>query len=425
MNPEPPATLPARLIPLEKRDDPYPYYAALRDGGVLHDAGGGVWLLPRYGEVAAALREPALVRSPPAPAEAPPPTPDWLDWLVDRTASVSGRAATVGLSRLWMINLDPPEHPPLRRSAGRELGAASLAALRPRVEAIAAELLDELEVSLTSGRSFDLMRSFALPFPARVIAELLGVPASERERTIALARLLGPAVSGESLSPAARAEAIDRASAATVELARLFVELLRRPSGAPRGLLAHFAEAGLAEPVAVAQALLLFFAGEETTANWIGNGVVAWLGGAGGGRSWPVAPAEARAALEELLRFDSPVQFTLRRSSGVEIAGTRVPDGDYVALLIGSANRDPTRFERADELVPARDPNPHLAFGAGLHGCLGAGLARLEAEVAFRALFERLPALALAGRPERRPGALLRGYAAVPVSAGAPRGGGR
>ena len=404
-------------VPPRHLDDPYPYYETLRRSGAVQRSADGQVLVLGHAELSAALRDPSFVRSPPPGTTAPPEGDGWFDWLVAQCATAEGRRATVGLSRLWMINLDPPAHPPLRRAAVGGLSTPVLASLRPLVESTVAALLDDMERRVRrDGRHVtDLMDEFALPLPARVIAALLGVPEADRPRTIELARSLGPAIAGETGSAEERRAAIDRASAATVELAAAFRSLVRGAAGPPAGLLAHLAAAGLGEAQIVSQAMLLFFAGEETTAHWIGNGVAALLAHAPAGTE-PLRDHGSRAvALEELLRFDSPVQFTFRRSLGGAVGGVPVPEGDYLVLMLGAANRDPSRFDDPATLRLDRTPNPHLSFGSGLHGCVGAGLARLEAEVAFGALFERFPGLRADGASRRRPGALLRGLDRLPV----------
>ena len=395
--------------------DPYPFYAALRRRDGATAVGGGLHLVSRHGDVAAALRDPALERSPP-PGQGRDGSPTgerWLESLRERVSDPAARGSVIGLSRLWMINLAESESQPLRAAVGRELSPRRFEELRPKFEALADRLLDAAGES-----AFDLVAALAEPYPAEWIAELLGVPDDERPRVRLRTRELARFVSGESTFRDAAERAADEsaAAAATLDLAELLSALWRAPGGPPPGLLRQLREAGLAEPVAVAQALLLAVAGEETTTNWIGNAVAAWLDAGLAGADWPHDGGGARLALEELVRFESPVQVTFRRSVGANVGRTPVPEGDYVALLLGSANRDERRFEEAGRLRLDRTPNPHLAFGGGGHGCLGATLARLEAEIAVGRLFARHPGLRSAeGGRVRRPGHVLRGYAAYPV----------
>ncbi|MEO7795163.1 MAG: cytochrome P450 [Thermoanaerobaculia bacterium] len=419
------ADAPTRLvqpIPRRHQADPYPWYEELRAAGPVQRIGERLWIATGYEAVAAALRDRRLGRANSSAWR--PSGPFWLEELRARAATASGRTETLGLSKLWMINLDLPEHPPLRRAVGRELGASAVERLRPRVVELCRELLEDLHAQTAAPGEFDLMERFALPLPALVVAELLGIPASDRAATIALARTLGPALAGE-----ADESGVEVASAATISLAEYFRDILRSAAGPPpESLLAHFAAAGLDEPHAVAQAILLFFAGEETTANWIGNGFDALLRAPRLYQALAGATAEERgghdpafrAGLEELLRFDSPVQFTLRLClEPLTLAGGEIAAGDYLVVGLAAANRDPAVFARPDSIDLGRRPNPHLAFGSGLHSCLGAALARLEAEEAFAAVLRRFPNLERgAAPPARQPGGLLRGLAVLPVRAG-------
>jgi cytochrome P450 len=409
-NPGPPRV--EQPVPRAHWGDPYPYYAELRRRAPVVESAGGLFVVVGHEAAHSALRDPRAIREDERVPGFRPRGGDWLADLAAAAADAAGREGLIGLSRSWMLNLDPPRHPPLRRAAQRSFAGATIEARRAEVARLAREMLDRLD----GRREFDLMAELARPLPARVVCDLVGVPAGERGEILEAARSLGPAVAGEATGPE-----VDRAATATVELARRFRDLVA--GGAPAGSFA--AELGVAvaagdldEPTAVAQCLLLLFAGQETSANLIGNGVAALLGA---GDSWAVLAAHPEGlsrALEELLRFDGPVQFTFRRArAAIDLGGVPIPAGARLAVGLGAANRDPARFADPDRLDLGREPNPHLAFGAGIHNCLGAGLARLEAGEALRALLERRPGLALAGpADDLQPGAILRGRRSLRVS---------
>ncbi len=416
--PSPPLGRLLQPVPEARRSHPYAYYAELRREDPVHWNADGFWVLTRYADVRSALRDPRLRRSlddlPGARAPFRPEGPDWLERLEERAASPAGRGEMVALSKLWMVNLDPPRHPPLRRAVAPGLATAAVERLRPRLRALAVELV----AAVAARASFDLVAEIAQPLPARVICELLGIDESERERTLAAARALGPALAGDG-----RPAAVDRAAAATLELARYFQALFRRPGGPPPATLSARLAADLPESHAVAQAILMLFAGQETTAGLIANAFLALAADEPARRRLAAPSTSASPAVEELLRFDGPVQFTLRvAAEDLEIDGRRIARGDYLALGLAAANRDPAAFAAPDHLELERQPNPHLGFGHGAHACLGAALARAEAE-------ELLPRL-LAARPDLRPrwqeviwrpGSILRGPASLPVGGESPQ----
>jgi hypothetical protein len=415
--PPPPERL-LQPVPEPHRADPYPFYAELRRTDPVHRSGDGFWVLTRHAEVRAALRDPRLRRSADelGGASAPfrPEGPDWLERLEERAATRVGRAGILALSKLWMVNLDPPRHPPLRRAAAPGLAAAAVERLRPRLRALA----EQVVAAVGARDRFDFVAEIAQPLPARVICELLGIAEEDRARTLGAARALGPALAGDGSDAA-----VDRAATATLELARFFRDQLARPAGpAPESFLARLA-AALPEAHAVAQAILMLFAGQETTAGLIANGLLALAADPAARARLAGEPALAPHAVEELLRFDGPVQFTLRvAAEPVAFGGQRIERGDYLALGLAAANRDPAAFADPDRLDLAREPNPHLGFGLGAHSCLGAALARAEGEELFRALTRLRPGL----RPEPggvswRPGSILRAPARFLVVDAAPQ----
>jgi cytochrome P450 len=318
-----------------------------------------------------------------------------------------------------MLDREPPDHTRLRRLVSKAFTPATVEGLRPRIEAIVERLVDD---ALEAGE-FDLIEDVAEPLPVTVIAELLGVPEADRHllrpwsADICLMYELNPPE-----------ESQRKAVAASIEFSEYLRDLARdrrvRPGDDLISGLALVADAGetLTEDELVGTCALLLNAGHEASVNGTGN---AW---------WtlfrhPDALSELRAnpslvptAIEELLRFDTPLpMFERWVLEDVELYGVRIERGAEIALQFASANRDPEAMERPDELVLDRRPNPYLSFGAGIHYCLGAPLAKLEIGILFDALLRRMPGLALVSAPEWKPTFVLRGLRSLPVTAG--RGG--
>ncbi|HVF07971.1 MAG TPA: cytochrome P450 [Actinomycetota bacterium] len=309
---------------------------------------------------------------------------------------------------------DPPDHTRLRALVNRAFTPRRVMDLEPRIEAIAHDTID----TFVADGEVELMTQFAYPFPARVICELMGVPRNESHHIIDHApSLAGGLDPGPLLTPAAR----DAANAACEAIVDYLDGLIRRRREDPgddllSALLDRHDGDALSHDELVDTVLLLLIAGHETTANLLGNGIVVLL-------DQPEALAELRAdrdldraAVDELLRFDSPVQMTMRvATEGSLIDGRPVSPGSVVILVTGAANRDGTVFEQPDRLDWHRGENPHVAFGGGLHYCLGAALARAEARIALRALLDRLPNLVVAGEPLRRPSFTIRALSRLPL----------
>ena len=316
------------------------------------------------------------------------------------------------LHRNQMMENEPPEHTRLRRPVASAFSRGHVERLRPRVRALAAELLDEVDTS----RPFDVVEAYAEPLPVLVIAELLGVPRSHaddlRDWSQAIVRMYEPAPD-EAVVSAAVTAAEDFAA-----LVRELVAVRRRqPAGTHEDLITDLAATELSEDEVVAAVVLLLNAGHEASVNVFGNGLVAML--RRGLRPGP----DVAACVEEMLRFDSALQLFERTATAeVELpGGVVVEPGQKVSALLGAANRDPAVFERPDEFDVARATNPHLAFGVGVHFCLGAPLARMELTESVALLFERMPGLALAGEPESRGTFVLRGHRRVEVTASGGR----
>jgi len=341
-------------------------------------------------------------------------------WLAFDHASVSAVQRDRRLGRLWrdkepaaylapfnllhrnqMMENEPPEHTRLRRPVAQAFGRGHIERLRPRVGELARRLLAEVDPA-----GFDVIGDYAEPLPVLVIAELLGVPASYvpqlRDWSQAIVRMYevdpGP-------------EVVDAAVSAAVDFAGLVRELIgERRTRAGDDLLSDLAATELSEDEMVASAVLLLNAGHEASVNVFGNGLTAML--RRGLRPGPDVPR----CVEEMLRFDSALQlFERTATEPVEVGGVTVEAGQKIAVLLGSANRDPAVFDRPDEFLAGRDPNNHVAFGVGVHFCLGAPLARMELSESLAALWSAFPGLRLAGEPTSRGTFVLRGFHRVPV----------
>ncbi|HEX2498247.1 MAG TPA: cytochrome P450 [Actinomycetes bacterium] len=320
------------------------------------------------------------------------------------------------LHRHQMMENEPPEHTRLRGLVAKAFARGHVERLRPRVVEMAGELLDRVDGSA----GFDLLADYAGPLPVMVIAELLGVPAEDRH----LLRPWSNAIVKmyEYHRPA---ELEDRAVTAATEFADYLRVLAKTRRAHPENdLISHLAaiEDGgtrLSEDELVASAILLLNAGHEASVNVLGNGMVALLDHPAELDRLVAEPELVAPAVEEMIRHDAPLHlFERTATTDLVIAGVPVAAGQKMAALLGSANRDPAVFAEPDRFDAGREPNPHLGFGAGIHFCLGAPLARVELQAAVTTLLRRFPRLELLERPVVRPTFVLRGYQSVPVRAG-------
>ena len=364
--------------------DPYPFFAAERERHeVAWHEPSGTWLTFSHAAASAVLRNRGLGRI-------------WRD----REPAAYLEPFNL-LHRNQMMENEPPEHTRLRRAVAGAFNRGHVERLRPRVRTLAASLLDDVDPT-----SFDVVGEYAEPLPVLVIAELVGLATADvpalRAWSQAIVRMYEPSPSSD---------VVDAAVRASEEFAGLVREhLARRRTSPGDDLTTDLLAAGLSDDELVAAVVLLLNAGHEASVNVFGNGLVALL--ARGQR-----PGEdAALTVEEMLRFDSALQLFERTATReVEIAGVVVEEGQKIAALLGAANRDPAVFADADAFDPRRDPNPHLAFGGGLHFCLGAPLARMELVESLTLLFDRFPRLALDGEPESRGTFVLRGFRRVRV----------
>lgn len=404
------------LVDPATRPDPYPLYALLRERAPVLDSSLGQLVVSRYEDATAALRDPRLGRALVGPHRdlrgrpgADPVGAAGLD------ADPELRRAYFDMAGHNMLLTDPPDHTRLRRLVSRAFTPRRVEALRPAVEAMVDDLLD----GLLGAGEVDLMSTFALPLPNAVIGELVGVPDADRAGMVDLVRASAAGIEPIIDDATARA-ALD----ATEELGTYFTELLaERRARAADDLLSGLASAAeaddrLTDEEITSTAILLFAAGFETTTNLIGNGTLALLRHPDAMAQLRGDPGLAASGVEELLRWDSPVQFNTRTAlEPAVVAGVPVEPGRSVIVLQGAANRDPRRFPDPDVLDLARADNVPLSFGWGAHHCIGAPLARMEGELVLRALATRTSSITLEeDDPPWKPGLTLHGLERLPVS---------
>jgi cytochrome P450 len=376
-------------------------YHRLRAEDPVHHSPLGFWVLTRYPDVMAMLRDPRLIKEP----------------IAAFVAARFGMAVPPGLG-LSMLDRDPPDHTRLRGLVSKAFTPRALERLRPEIQQIVDGLLDEVEAR----GSMDLVEEFAYPLPVRVICEMLGVPVKDHERFKAWGLDIARGLDAIMLPP--DSEVGQRSVSGRRALADYFRGLIAERRAAPRddmlSALIAAEEAGdkLNEEELLATCILLLVAGHETTVNLIGNGTLALLRDPDQLRTLRENPGLIGTAVEELLRFDGPVQRTARiPSEDITIGSQTIAKGEMVMPFLGAADRDPTQFPDPDRLDITRADNRHIAFGMGIHFCLGAPLARMEGQIAINTLLARLPKLALAtDRPQFRQSLTLRGLQALPLS---------
>ena len=386
-------------------DDPYPEYARLRAAGPVHQHPLGFWVVSHHEHVSALLRGSLSVEERHVRGA-----------LADLNSEIYGEREerSGGLS---MLDQDPPDHTRLRRLVSKAFTPRSVAALQPEIERLVDEMLDRM----ADAGSVDLVEALAFPLPFAVISQMMGVPSGIDH--LRMRELAGTIV--RSLEPVVDPNLAAAIMAADEELAALGLEMVRRKREHPGDdlltALVHAEEDGdvLDDDELVAQVVLLYIAGHETTVNLIANGTLALLRHPDQLARLRAEPDLAGNAVEELLRYDSPVQFSRRITlEPYDVAGRTIPAGAFVMASLGSANRD-TEFwgEDADVVrIERANARSHSSFGAGVHHCLGASLARLEGTVAIGRLVERFPGLALDGEPTWNGRINLRGPSLLPVT---------
>jgi cytochrome P450 len=376
--------------------DPQRQYAVLREehpvARITMPKGHSFWLVTRYEDVRAALTNPALHKNGRA---------------YEAMIGQDEPGAPVALDQ-HMLSSDPPDHTRLRKLVGRAFTARAVAALRPRIEEITAELLDALD---KGPNEVDLLDTYAFPLPVTVICELLGVPPADRDQFRAWSNTV--------MQAASAAEQQAAAQGLTGYLAALVEQKLADPADDMLSAIVQATEDAdrLSGMEAVSMAFLLLVAGHETTANLIGNGTLALLRDPNQFARLVAEPELVPNAVEELLRYNGPINMATFRYTAEDtvIGGLEIPAGQMVLVSLAAANRDSGHYPEADRLDLRRAAS-HLAFGHGIHYCLGAPLARLEGEIAFTRLFERFPNLTLGDENLTwRPSTLIRGLDKLPI----------
>ncbi len=389
-------------------EDPYPHLREMRDGDPVHQNMLGIWMLFRYEDVFRLLRDPSLSVE---DAKATP-TP-----MMQLARDAMGDVADMGNSS--MLNRDPPDHTRLRRLVAKAFTPRMIDQLRPRIEFLVDAALDR------AGPDWDVIDGLAFPLPFQVISELLGTPETDAAQ---LREWSGTVV--RSLEPVTDPELIRTIAEAGRNLRGLIGDILdwKRAHPADDLLTALIAaeEGGdkLSAQELADQVSLLYVAGHETTVNLIGNGTLALLRYPDQMARWRIDPGLDESAVEELLRYDSPVQNSRRITlAPLTIAGRDIEKGAFVVLALASSNRDPAKWgDTADRLDVGRaNASQHVSFGGGHHYCLGSHLARLEGEVAMTRMIRRFPKLELAEEPAWNGRINLRGMTHLPVRTGIPR----
>jgi cytochrome P450 len=397
--------------------DPLSVFARMRAQSpvtsVITPEGQRAWLITRYEDVRKALADPRLSK----------------DWRKLRAPGFVPDPS-VGFLMAHMLNADPPDHTRLRRLVQKAFTPGRVAGLRPRIEAITASLLDAMAGGRSGGGGsareadpagdgvIDLITEFAFPLPMTVICELLGIPDGDREEFKTWSQVI--------LSSTAT---FDEYRAAGGAMYQYFTSLLADKRAAPADdllsalITARDSGDSLDEPELLAMIFLLLVAGHETTVNLIATGTLALLTHPSEFARLRSDPSLLPGAVEELLRYANPLNHATDRYAPepLDVGGVLIPAGEPVLVVTSSANRDPARFPDPDRLDLGRDASGHVAFGHGIHYCVGAPLARLEGEIAFGALLARFPGLSLAVEPSQlrwRPSSLIHGLETLPVRLG-------
>jgi cytochrome P450 len=398
----------------EFREDPYQFFHLLREHDPVHLTPMGVYMLSRYADASATVRDPALSNN--------ERNSDLYQAFLEANPEHGPGPFDDEFGQAVILFLDPPDHTRLRGLVSKAFTPKVIAQLRPRIEQIVDELLDV--VATRGDGRMDVVTDLAYPLPVVIICELLGVPPEDHATFQGWSSDLAHSIDPDPLISPEQQERINAAAAAFLDYFRDLIDRRRRDPGEDllTGLIA--AEEGgdhLSETELLATGLFLLIAGHETTVNLIGNGTLALLRNRDQFERLRSDPALDHNAIEELLRYDSPVTFTQRITlAKYTVADVTIPARQQVIPILAAANHDPTVFPEPDRLDLGRDnAGRHLAFGGGHHFCLGAALARLEGEVAIPALVRRFPNLELDGSPERRDTFTLRGLTHLPVTIGA------
>jgi cytochrome P450 PksS len=387
--------------------DPFPFYTRLRDESPVHPVmlpgKQRAWLITRYDDVVAALRDPRLAK-------------DRLNAMsAEQQKKQPWMPAMFRPLTRNMLDLDPPDHTRLRALVQKAFTPRLVEDLRERVVTIANELL----ATVAKTRRMDVIRDFALPLPTIVIAEMLGVPVQDRGKF----HRWSAAIVAANWSRWSTARAVPNVIAFVRYIRKLTAARRRDPGNDLVSALvaANEADDRMSDDELLAMIFLLLIAGHETTVNLIGNGTLALLQHPDQRERLRQEPTLMKSAVEELLRYGSPLETATERfaTEDVVLHGTTIPRGEMVFAVLSSANHDERQFVNPDALDLSRDPNRHVSFGLGIHYCVGAPLARMEGQIAFEAMLREQPKLRLASpdKPLRwRRGLVLRGLESLPVT---------
>lgn len=396
-----------QLLTPEFMADPYPFYHRLRAADPVYWSERlGAWMLTRYRDVTAALRDPRLNES-------------------DRIAAILSQLPeerrpdfqplSLHLTR-WIVFTDPPDHTRLRALANKAFTPRIVANLRPRIQALVDDLLDARQAA----GQMDIVKDFAFPLPAIVIAEMLGIPRRDHERFRRWTADIAGFLSAGQITVQGAAAAQESVLELRHYLHAIAEECRQRPQADLISALVATDEQGerLSDDEFTATCVQLLFAGHETTEGLIGNGLLALMRHPDQMDWLKDHPGTMATAVEEFLRYDSSVQRQARVASvDLNLEGRHVRRGQYILIFLGAANRDPDQFRDPDRLDVSRTENRHVSFGSGIHFCLGAPLARLEGEVAIGTALRRMPAMRLAAEHlEREPLLALRKLKSLPVT---------
>jgi cytochrome P450 len=381
--------------------DPYPFYRRMRETDPVHLSPLGLWVLTRYDDCVTSLRDPRFGR-------------DGFEAIL---AAQYGEESETGRLPRSMLFRDPPDHTRLRALVNRAFTPRVIEGMRGQIQGVVDRLLDRVE----RRGHMDVIADLAYPLPVTVICDMLGVPEGDHEQMKEWSSDIIRSL--DAIGIPSDDSVVERGRVGRRGIAEYFRALLperrRQPRADLLSSLIAVEEQGdrLTEGELLATCVLLFIAGHETTVNLIGNGLLALLRHPGELERLHAEPGLIGSAVEELLRFDSPVQRTARITNAeVVVGGKTLPAGAFVVTAIGAANRDPRHFPDPDRLDIGRTENRHIAFGFGIHFCLGAPLARVEGQLALGALMRRMPKLRLGGADlEWRESSTLRGLKALPV----------
>ncbi|GAA4842464.1 cytochrome P450 [Kitasatospora terrestris] len=411
--PDKPETAEPRQDPPTFLSDPYPTLARMRESApvsVLESDGGlRLWIVPRYADVRAALSDPRFAQD---------------ARRAQALADSRVQGVNLGTEITHMLSSDPPDHTRLRRVVQAAFSRKRVEAMRPMVERITHELLDGLDAAAASHptrttATVNLVRDFAFPLPILIVCELLGFPPEDRD----LYRTWSTTLVTHEGDHATFRRAVQEMGSYVLAIADRRIRRNDRPADLLTELLEARERGELTDDEIVGMVALLLIGGHETTVNLLGTSCLALLRDPGQAAWLRADPTRMPGAVEEFLRYDSPICMATTRftTEPVDVGGVVIPQDEFVLLSLGAANRDPARFQDPDRLVLDRQDAGHLAFGGGIHRCLGALLGKLETEIALTALLARFPGTTLACQERElrwRNSMMLRGLEALPVTLG-------